>query len=45
MHKIGNIVIMADVVSRWICCFLLNLYHMMFANVKLDISGCNRITL
>ena len=32
------------IICPHICSFLLNLQHMMLLNVKLDMSGCNRIT-
>ena len=42
--KISNIFMIANFVFPCICSFLLNLQHMMLANVKFDISGCNGIT-
>ena len=44
MHKIGNVGIIAKFVFPHICSFLLYLQHMMLVNIKLDISGCNRVT-
>ena len=42
--KIGNIGVIAKFVFLYISSFVLNLQHIMLVNVKLDISGCNRIT-
>ena len=43
-HKIDNVVNIANFVLSYICSFLLYLYHMMFVNVKLYISGCHSST-
>ena len=43
-HKIGKIGIIVNFTFPYICSFLLNLQYMMLVNMKLDISGCNRIT-
>ena len=43
-HKIDNVVNIANFVLSYICSFLLCLYHTMFVNVKLDISGCHNST-
>ena len=42
-HKIDNIGIIAGFVFPYIYSFLLYLQHVMLVNMKLDISGCNRI--
>ena len=40
-HKIDTAINIANIVLPYICSFLLYLYHIMFVNVKLDISGCH----
>ena len=46
MKKWGNIAIIANFVFSYIYfLFFFNLQHMMLANVKLDISGCNALHL
>ena len=42
--KICNVGMITNFVLLYICNFLLNLQYMMLVNVKLYISGCNRIT-
>ena len=44
MSKIDNIGIISNFVFPYISNFLLYLYHMMFVNVKLDISECKNST-
>ena len=43
-HKIGNICIIANFVLPSIYSFLFYLHGMVLVNMKIDISGCNRIT-
>ena len=40
---VANIGIITNFVCPHICSYILYLQHMMLVNVKLDISGCNRI--
>ena len=43
-NKIGNIAIMVNFVFQNIRGFLLYLHNMLLVNVKLDVSGCKRIS-
>ena len=42
-HKIGNIGIIANFVFTYICSSLPYLQYMVLVDIKLDISGCNRL--
>ena len=42
IHKIGNIGIIDNFILQYIFCFLLNLFHIMLVNSKLDVSVAMR---